>query len=213
MMMTIRSGVCQRALQCVAVVALIGFSLTACSSYLNSSLNDGEDNPNSRTWVQNGMVTISRAAPPASGKASERAMLGFVPATLNGTPTGSWLSIDKETHDINLMKNDQVVSKLKGEGLDKLEAGLYKVKHKQRNPLWYAPDTYFQERNQQPPAEGDKARFRRGALGEFVVFIDQDTPIHSGPLWLQEIGGIKMDEADLSKIYYSLEVGSTIEVK
>lgn len=213
MMMTARSRVCQRALLCLAIAAMATVSLSSCAYYINSSDNSADSSGNDRTWVQNGMVTISRIAPQAGASHKGVAGMGFVPASLNGTPSGSWLSIDRQGDTVLLMKNDQVVSKLKGIGTESLQPGLYKVKHKQRNPLWYAPDSYFQARKQVPPAEGDKTRFRRGALGDFVVFIDQDTPIHSGPIWLQEIGGVKMEEPDLSKIYYSLEVGSTIEVK
>ena len=85
--------------------------------------------------------------------------------------------------------------------------------HKQRNPLWYAPDSYFKARLLPLPAEGDRSRFRRGALGEFVLFVDKDTPIHSGPFGSEEIGGIRLEEDDISRLYYQLELGATIRVE
>ena len=210
--MAIKEWVCQRHMNHKTFILLLIFALTACTQYSNIVLWNDDSGTANEGWQKNGMLAISRNAP-AVTRAHARTGLGFIPAALHGTPTGSWLSIDREQSLIKLMKGDQVVYKLKGDGFTELRGGLFKVKHKQRSPLWYAPDAYFQERNLQPPAEGDKSRFRRGALGDFVIFIDQDTPIHAGPLWMPEIGGIKMDEADLSKIYYSLEVGSEIEVK
>lgn len=212
MMMTMKEWVCQRTLNCKTLVLLAILTLTACSQYSNIVSWNGSSDASAAHWQKDGMVSIFRNAPVVAHTGSQSA-LGFIPAALHGTPSGSWLSIDREHSSIQLMKGDQVVYKLKGDGFPELKGGLYKVKHKQRNPLWYAPDSYFQERNLQPPAEGDKSRFRRGALGDFVIFIDQETPIHSGPMWLPAIGGVKMDEADLSKVYYSLEVGSEIEVK
>lgn len=211
-MMTMKEWVCQRTPKCKGAILLGIFVLTACSQYSNIVLPNGDSVSADSPWQSSGMVAISRNAP-APGSEGSHSTLSFIPAALHGTPSGSWLSIDREHSAIQLMKGDQVVYKLKGDGFAELKGGLYKVKHKQRNPLWYAPDSYFQERNLQPPAEGDKSRFRRGALGDFVIFIDQETPIHAGPIWLPDIGGIRMDEADLSKIYYSLEVGSEIEVK
>jgi hypothetical protein len=210
--MKLRSKTSQRAHRLITTISIAIICLTSCSYYRNN-IDLFTKFPNQdRTVVQNGMVAISRSAPSVGQGSSDKAF-GFIPASLHAAPTGSWLVIDRSSKSLALMKGDQVVSKLKGEGFTKLTPGVFKVKHKQRSPLWYAPDGYFNARNMAIPAEGDKARFRRGALGDFVVFADQDTPIHSGPIWLDEIGGVKMDEAELSKIYYSLEVGSAIEVK
>jgi hypothetical protein len=99
------------------------------------------------------------------------------------------------------------------EGVSSLRPGTFSVRHKQRSALWHAPEEYFAARGLEVPAAGTKARFLRGALGEFALFIDKDTPIHSGPIATDEIGGIRAEEDLLSQLYYSLEVGSPIEVR
>lgn len=161
-------------------------------------------------WVTDGQIIISRSAPEVSDS-DGRLALGFLP--LSGAHVGPWLSVDRSSETVQLMDGSKVVAKSAATGIKSLKDGVYQLQHKQRNPLWYAPDTYFQDRNLPLPPEGDKSRFRRGALGDYVIFINKDTPIHCGPLWSEMIGGIKIDESELAKLYYSLEVGSMIEVK
>jgi hypothetical protein len=111
------------------------------------------------------------------------------------------------------MEGDKEISVSSGEGFENLKPGTYHVLHKQRNALWYAPDSYFSSRSLPLPAQGDRSRFRRGALGEFVLYVDKETPIHSGPVWSAEVGGVRLGSADLSRMYYSLDVGAPIEVR
>ena len=139
------------------------------------------------------------------------AKLGFLPAI--GAYAGHWLSIDTSAKKVVLMEGDRVVDAAAVENLGNVKAGTYQLLHKQRNPLWYAPDGYFSRRNLKVPPQGDRSRYRRGALGDFALFIDKDTPIHSSPVWADDVGGIRVAEGDLSRLYYRLDVGSFIEVK
>lgn len=161
-------------------------------------------------FVQDGLIVMSRRAPIAA-TAKNQTMLGFVPG--RSSHEGYWLSINRQEKTVNLMQDDKVLKTTNGEGLASLQAGVFKLLHKQRAPLWYAPDSYFQDRALPVPAQGDKARFRRGALGDYAMFLDKSTPIHNGPIWSEEVGGVRVGETDLSKIYYTLDVGSVIEVK
>jgi hypothetical protein len=111
------------------------------------------------------------------------------------------------------MDGDSPVTVASGEGIDSLKPGQYQVLHKQRNALWYAPDQYFTERGLKVPPQGDKSRYLRGALGDFVVFINKDTPIYSGPIWTEEIGGVRLSDDEMSRLYYRMEVGVPIEVR
>lgn len=163
-----------------------------------------------RRWLPSGQITISRKAPEVTSPRSLN-MLGFLPVL--GTHAGIWLSVDSSKKEISLMDGNRVLSSSSAEGTDRIEPGTYQVLHMQKDALWYAPDSYFRMRNLPVPSQGDKARFRRGALGEYAIFINKDTPIHSGPVADQEVGGIRLKEADLSKIYYQLQVGSIIDVK
>jgi hypothetical protein len=132
---------------------------------------------------------------------------------IQATHSGTWLSINSIERSIRLMSGDSVISTASGDGLDKVTPGTYQLLHKQRNALWYAPDSYFSSRNLPVPPQGDKSRFRRGALGDFVLYINKDTPIHSGPFWSTDIGGIRLEDSELSRIYYQLPVGAEIEIR
>lgn len=178
-------------------------------------------------WLTDGLIAIARPVPapstslalkswdaPTSGAelaVNSSTLLGFMP--LPPTQAAAWLSIDTARQTIALMAGAEVVTTGTGEGLANLKPGTYRIAHKQRQPLWHAPTRYFEARGLPVPAEGDRARFRRGALGDLALFIDQDTPIHSGPIWASEIGGVKLDEAIITPLYEQLEVGAVIEVK
>lgn len=166
--------------------------------------------PTSEIWLSDGMLAVSREVPaPSETEAAE--LLGFMPFYVGHV--GPWLMVDKRKQTITLMDGQQEVRKAMGAGFDGIAPGSYELAHKQRAALWYAPDSYFIERGLAVPEQGAKERFRRGALGEFALFIDKDTPIHSGPVWTKDVGGIQIPEGELSRIYYQLEVGAPIEVR
>lgn len=181
-------------------------ALTACSTLRESAT------PASSTMSlhASGSVLLAKPLPEISIPEPTR-LLGFLP--FYAAQTGKWLSISKAKDSIRLMEGNEVVLETSGEGIDYMPNGVFQVLHKQRNALWYAPDEYFTKRKMDIPPPGDRARFRRGALGSFVLFIDKNTRIHSGPLWSNEIGGIKLSDQDLSRIYYQLDLGSVVEVK
>ncbi|MBX7136669.1 MAG: L,D-transpeptidase [Oligoflexia bacterium] len=166
--------------------------------------------PAKSALMKDGVIVIARSVPPVSEVAPE-SVLAFLP--VSAAHTGVWLSIQSATGNIALMDGETMINAMQGEGIQKIKPTTYHLLHKQRNALWYAPDSYFEQRHLAVPAKGDRQRFRRGALGDFVLYIDKDTPIHSGPIWLDEIGGVRMSEEDLSRIYYRLPVGAPIEVK
>jgi hypothetical protein len=111
------------------------------------------------------------------------------------------------------MNGETKVLATNGEGLQSLRPGSYQVLHKQTRPVWYAPDAYFSARGLPVPPKNDGQRYRKGALGDFVVIFNKDMPLHNGPIWTQDVGGIKLSDNDLAKIYYSLEVGAPVEVR
>ena len=94
-----------------------------------------------------------------------------------------------------------------------MSPGRYTVALKQSNPLWYAPDSYFRQRSLRLPPEGSKDRFKRGALGSQALFLNEQTPIHSGPIGMSEIGGLRISPADMAKIFQSVQVGTVVEVR
>lgn len=123
------------------------------------------------------------------------------------------LLINRKAGTIAVIEDGRVVQSVRGEGVENLKAGKFQLLHKQRNALWYAPDSYFSLRNLPLPPAGHRERFRRGALGEFVLFVDESTPLHSGPLASSEIGGVRISETDLARIYYSVAPGIPVQVR
>ena len=160
--------------------------------------------------LANGQIVIARPIPKIS-TTDELKMFGFLP--IQGVHAGAWLSLDTATSSLTLMEGDSALTTSKVEGLPQLRPGKYQVLHKQRSALWYAPDSYFSARDIPIPGQGDKSRYRRGALGEFVVYLSKDFPVHSGPVWSPDIGGLRLSELELSKIYYKIPVGADVEVK
>ena len=189
-------------------------ALSGCSGMFFSSAKP-VDNP--VNWAADGSIVVARAAPAPQSLAPDT-MLGFLPGTVPALASpaeklGPWLSINRNLGTATLMDGATEVDTFRGEGLEKIPGGTFHVMLKERNPLWYAPDSYFTSRHLDVPPPGDKARFRRGALGDFVMFLDKDTPVHSGPVWSTDIGGARLDEDDLSRVYYRLDLGSIVEVK
>lgn len=190
-------------------MCLVVAFISACAPN-NKSANSVDANSDSSRSILEGSMVVARPVPPIDPSATE-SMLGFLP--FHASQVGYWLSIDTVDRSLTLMEGANQISSVKGEGVENLRTGQYQLLHKQRSALWYAPDDYFTLRNLSIPGPGDKSRYRRGALGSFVLFLDKDTPIHDGPVWSAEIGGVKLNEPDISSIYYRLPVGAPIEVK
>lgn len=82
-----------------------------------------------------------------------------------------------------------------------IKDGLYAVKEKSFEPAWYASDDYFIRRGLQVPAENDVSnRVRKGALGKQALLLSQNAVIHSGRVWTPEIGGLRVEESQLSQL-------------
>jgi hypothetical protein len=160
-------------------------------------------------WLQDGSIVISRPVP-ERGELPAQEMLGFIP--IYRTHNGTWLSIDTSKRSLALMDGDKTLFSATGQGIERVRPGNYQLLHKQTRPVWYAPDSYFIERKLPVPSQADAVRFRRGALGDFAIFFNKDTPIHNAPVWSDDVGGIRMSDTDITRLYYTLDIGSEIEV-
>lgn len=161
-------------------------------------------------WLSDGSIVISRPLP-AAGALAMQPVLGFIP--IYRSHTGTWLSIDTSARSMALMEGDKALFSASGQGIERVRPGSYQLLHKQTRPVWYAPDSYFTERALPVPSQADSVRFRRGALGDFAIFFNKDTPIHNAPVWSDDVGGIRMSDTDITRIYYTLDIGSEIEVR
>jgi hypothetical protein len=125
----------------------------------------------------------------------------------------SIIHIDRKTGEVSLMEDGRTTAKFTSDGAKNLNPGSFKLIHKQRHPLWQAPADYFRKRNLPVPPEGSSARLLKGALGDFALFINEKTPIHSGATWSEDVGGIKLSDSSLAQLYYRVEVGTSIVIE
>ena len=216
------------AIKPISSIATLALTLTlvGCSGVkiepAKSIVDVRNNQPNGITeWKSDGLIVISRMSP-APQTLSQETLLGFFPGSFPSLVTtnnelkareGKWLVIDRNLNRISLNEGGNELVEVSSTGLDLLPQGTFSVVLKQRSALWHAPDSYFSSRNLPVPPVGDLERFRKGALGEFVVFLDKETPLHSGPVALEEIGGAKLNEDDLAKIYYQIETGTPVEIR
>lgn len=121
--------------------------------------------------------------------------------------------ISRKDKTVTALRPGQAPVIVKTEGTDLLKPGSYSVTVKEENPLWYAPASYFTNRSLAVPAEGSRERFKRAALGSKTLFLNDQTPIHSGPVWMKEIGGVRLDQQQMSQIFSSIGIGTPVEIR
>jgi hypothetical protein len=187
----------------LSVLIFSGLAFSGCSLYKSPTDIDLQ-----KTQYAGGYISLNRVAPPVASPAT---LLGFMPDSVSDKDS-IWLKVELAENKLVLMKGSNVVDESKIEGVLPLQPGVYSVQHKQRSPLWYAGDEYFSLRGLAVPSIGDKERYRRGALGDFALFVDSDASIHSAPVWTEEVGGLRIDDEKMKKIYYSLDVGAKVQV-
>lgn len=190
----------------IASAVAIALTSTGCTSTHRSSMQEINS-----AFMRDGIISIFRQAPPVRNSIDAGTMLGFVP--LPALRHGAWAAIDRRAGTIELRDGEQVLGKISVEGLDRLSPGVHHIVHKQKSPLWYASDEYYAKRSLPIPPQGDRSRLLKGALGSMAIYLDKNTPIHTGPVWTSEVGGVRLEESDLSRLYYSLPVGATIDIR
>ena len=192
-------------------VVILTLSLAGCGFWGSPSHSATKS---SRGWLQDGSLAISRPVPPVNSYTSERASLR----------TES-LPEQAPTHGQTVVRISRAAGKVTVSGTDgspvsfnahvarSLRPGQYSISLKQNNPLWYAPASYFRQRDMRVPAEGSRERFKRGALGNQALFLNDQTPLHSGPVGSSEIGGLRLNPEDMSELFELVAVGTVVEVR
>ena len=121
--------------------------------------------------------------------------------------------IDKSAHTLTINLPGKSPVAMKAQGAYALKSGAHTVVSKERDPLWRAPPTYFLRRGQPVPADNSTARSMRGALGHQALFLDGSATIHSGPIWNDDVGGIKVSPQDMAILFEAVDVGATVEIR
>ena len=160
------------------------------------------------------MSVVSQAmAQPKSEMFTEPKARMRAPSEMPSTDLAPRLIIETTKHTLTLSSPGETPITMKAQGAYALKKGTYSVGLKQADPLWYAPPTYFLRRGMKVPADGSKARFMRGALGHQALFFDKQVAVHSGPVWNDEIGGVKLSSEDMAKLFETVGIGTQIEVR
>ena len=203
----------------------VGMTLVAAVVLTGCGLIQQRLSANSKDFAPSGTIIISRAidhevpaifsATDADKNTAFAPLIGYSPPSQGFLPADNeaWLMVDTQTRSMVLYRGDENVRSMQVEGEIALKPGVYSLQHKQKQPLWYAPDGYFQKRQLDIPSPDAQARYRRGALGEYAMYLTNSFPIHSSPIWSTDVGGIKVARSELSSMYYMLPVGSTVVIK
>lgn len=124
----------------------------------------------------------------------------------------SRLTIDTSKHSLTIHREGHPPLVLKAQGAYAMKHGTFSIARKEANPLWQAPPVYFLRRGLSVPPEGSPERAMRGALGTQALFLDEGRAIHSGPVWNDDVGGIKISAQDMALIFEAVSVGAPVEV-
>lgn len=123
------------------------------------------------------------------------------------------LVIETKHHTLTVTVPGKQPLVMKMEGAYALKAGAHAVVQKEQEPLWQAPPTYFLRRGLPVPAEDSPSRFLRGALGHQALRLDGSIALHSGPVWNNDVGGVRVSAQDMAMLFDVVPVGATVEVR
>jgi lipoprotein-anchoring transpeptidase ErfK/SrfK len=167
-----------------------------------------------------GSLTLARPVPPLAvvdASDGNNALRGFLPVSpthltspLSNTPLNRIIHIDLSSKTIRFGagKTGQIQATP-----NELTPGTYRIIHKQESPLWYAPDEYFSVRNITAPAKNDRSRYRKGALGNYALFLTPTLAIHDSSVDAREVGGLRMDSETVKSLFEATSVGSEVVVQ
>jgi len=176
---------------------------TGCSV----SSRTGDSN---NSWLQSGSLALSRPMPQPSRGPSQTTLVPTSTATATDITT---LIISRHDRTLTAIRPGVSPLVIKTDGAQHLHTGSFSVTQKELDPLWYAPKEYFMKRALPVPPEGSRERFKRAALGTQTIYLNDQTPIHSGPIWMREIGGVRVDATQMKELYSMIQVGARVEVR
>jgi len=206
--------------KCLAVsyLSLSCLLLSSCSS-----INSPEEiqrlafRPSLDTIVTLAGPAVITLAGPATLSTNDQNLSPSPLLGLTGGSFGKELQISLDKKQVVLLENGSPVMETELSDLSDLQTGTFVVTLKKRDPLWYAPDSYYIDRHLSIPDTGDKDRYLRGAFGSFALFIganaEDSKVLHAGNYNLSEVPGARLNEESLAKVFYTLEAGDKVVIK
>lgn len=99
--------------------------------------------------------------------------------------------------------------------------GLFRVRRKEKDPVWVAPDWYFVEKGLPVPAQNDSSRRIPGAMGNTAIYLGDGIAIHgtSAPSLVLNPdperrrvshGCIRLTDESARELYHLVEVGTPV---
>ena len=159
---------------------------------------------------ESGSLVIARPLPVQQDSTGN--LFGFMPQRSKAAQAHR-LVLDKESGTATILKGALKLASFPVANIEGLKAGTYEVIHKQRHPVWYATDSYFEKRALTVPTRNAKERYLKGALGDYVIYLDDKTPLHNSAVFADEVGGVRLQDNDIAQLYYKLSVGASIQVR
>jgi hypothetical protein len=186
-------------------------ALSACSLLFSAgcSMVSSTGAPDSR-WLQSGSLALSRPLPQPSKVASTQEPTAPASPSIGDSAA---LIISRRDRTLTAIRPGGTPLVIKTDGAQHLRSGSFSVTQKELEPLWYAPKEYFMKRALPVPPEGSRERFKRAALGAQTIYLNDQTPIHSGPIWMREIGGLRLNASAMNELYSMVQVGARVEVR
>lgn len=163
-------------------------------------------------WLADGALGLSRPVPPARA-VDVRASLAPEMFRAEDATVSPQLIVSRRDRSITAIRPGEAPLVMKADGAQYLPPGSFSITARELAPLWYAPSRYFRRRSMSIPAEGSRERFKRAALGSRVLYLNNQVPIHSGPIWMEEIGGIRLSENDMVQLFSLATVGMRLDVR
>ena len=95
--------------------------------------------------------------------------------------------------------------------------GVFEIGRKKQDPVWYAPDWYYVERDLPIPPAYSPARYRRGILGDYALYLSDEIAIHgtedeSSVGRASSHGCLRMRNADIAIVFPLVQVGTRVEI-
>ena len=123
------------------------------------------------------------------------------------------LIIESRKHSLTVSVPGKTAVTIKAQGAYALKAGSRTVVAKEVDPVWKAPRTYFLRRGLAVPDKSSSAGSLRGALGHQALVLSGDVALHSGPIWNDDIGGVRVSPQDMALLFDMVPVGAVVEVR
>jgi lipoprotein-anchoring transpeptidase ErfK/SrfK len=141
---------------------------------------------------------------------------------------GRYVVVSLAEHRLYLMEGDREIwsavvgtgtgTQLEGAGQTwdfSTPRGMFRILHKEKDPIWYVPDWAFVQRGVPLPPDDSPLRREAGVLGTTALYMKELIAIHGTEhpeLLGQDVsaGCIRMTNEDVRRLYHDLEVGTPV---